>query len=63
MRIRRKLIAVLLIITIISSFMPNLISYAAKPSFTMTVDGTAVEGNMIPLVSGKTSVNVEVVMG
>ena len=56
MRIRRKLIAVLLIITIISAFMPNLISYAAEPSVTMTVDGTA--GG-----SKKAQVNEEISVG
>ncbi|MBP5384115.1 MAG: glycosyl transferase [Lachnospiraceae bacterium] len=30
---------------------------------SMTVDGTAVEGNVIPFVEGKTSYDVEVVMG
>ena len=30
---------------------------------SMTVDGTQVEGNVIPFVEGKTSYNVEVVMG
>ena len=38
-------------------------NHVEKGIASMTVDGTAVEGNMIPLVSGKTSVNVEVVMG
>lgn len=41
MRLKRKVIASLLIIAIMSSFIPNLVSYAVDPTFTMSVDGAA----------------------
>lgn len=40
MRTKKKLIAILLIAAILSSFIPNLISYAAEPSYTMNIAGT-----------------------
>lgn len=62
MRIRRKLIAILLIITIITSFMPNLISYAAEPSFTLSVDGVA-SGTKSAQVNDEISVGVNLTDG
>ena len=44
MKLKRKGIAILLIAAILSSLLPNLISYAAEPSFTMNLGGgTATE--------------------
>lgn len=40
MRTKKKLIAVLLIAAMLSSFIPNLFSYAAEPSYTMNIAGT-----------------------
>ena len=40
MKTKKKLIAILLLVAILSSFIPNLISYAAEPSFTMNITGT-----------------------
>lgn len=39
MKLKKKAIAILLIAVILSSLIPNLISYAAEPNFTMTVKG------------------------
>ena len=39
MRIRRKIIAMLLILTILSPFVPNLTSFANSPVFSLSVAG------------------------
>ena len=62
MRIRRKIVALLLIITIISSFMPNLISIAAEPVFGLTVDGSSV-GNKMVQVGDEISVGINLTDG
>lgn len=40
MRTKKKTIAILLIIALLSSLLPNLVSYAAEPNFSMSLTGT-----------------------